>query len=51
MILHLEDGYGFVRKAMAEIEKTMADLYSDDDSADDTEETVAEEITDDGDNE
>lgn len=51
MIIHLEGGYRFACKAMAEIEKTVADLYSCDDSADDTEETVAEEITDDGDNE
>lgn len=47
MILHLEAGLVFARKAMAEIEETMASNSSDDDAADGTEEIVAEEIADD----
>lgn len=52
MILHLEAGHIFARKAMAEIEETMANDTSNDDAADAAEEvvaeeTVAEEITDD----
>lgn len=50
MILHLEAGLAFARKAMAEIEETMANDSSDD-AADGTEEIVAEEIADDDDNE
>lgn len=47
MILHLEAGLAFARKAMAEIEETMADNSSDDDAADGAEDIVAEEIADD----
>ena len=51
MILHLEAGLVFARKAMAEIEETMANESSDDDTAESAEEIVAEEIADDEDNE
>ena len=51
MILHLEAGLGFARKAMAEIEETMANGSSDNDNADASEEIVAEEIVDNDDNE
>ena len=51
MILHLEAGLAFVRKAMAEIEETMANDSSDEDAVDGAEEIVAEEIADDDDNE
>ena len=51
MILHLEAGLVFARKAMAEIEETMANDSSDDDTAECAEEIVAEEIADDEDNE
>ena len=51
MILHLEAGLAFARKAMAEIEETMANDSSDDDTAESVEEIVAEEIADDEDNE
>ena len=50
MILHLEAGLVFARKAMAEIEETMTSDSSDDDTTDEAEEIVAEEISDDGDN-
>lgn len=46
MILHLEAGLVFVRKAMAEIEKSLSES-SDDESTDATEEVVEEEIEDD----
>lgn len=48
MILHLEAGLAFARKAMAEIEETMTDGSSDDGG---TEEIVADEIAADNDNE
>ena len=51
MILHLEAGLVFARKAMAEIEETMANDSSDDDTAESAEEIVAEEIADAEDNE
>lgn len=51
MILHLEAGLAFVRKAMTEIEETMAGNSSDDNDADGSEEIVAEEIVDDDDKE
>lgn len=51
MILHLEAGLVFARKAMAEIEETMANDSSDDDTAENAEENVAEEMADDEDNE
>lgn len=51
MILHLEAGLVFARKAMAEIEETMANDSSDDDTAESAEEIVAEDIADDEDNE
>lgn len=51
MILHLEAGLVFARKAMTEIEETMANDSSDDDTAESAEEIVAEEIADDEDNE
>lgn len=51
MILHLEAGLVFARKAMAEIEETMANDSSDDDTAESAEEIMAEEIADDDDNE
>ena len=51
MILHLEAGLFFARKAMAEIEETMANDSSDDDTAESAEEIVTEEIADDEDNE
>ena len=50
MILHLEAGLVFARKAMAEIEETMANDSSADDTAESAEEIVTEEISDDGDN-
>ena len=50
MILHLEAGLVFARKAMAEIEETMTSDSSDDDTTDEAEEIVVEEISDDGDN-
>ena len=50
MILHLEAGLVFAHKAMAEIEETMTNGSSDD-TTDDAEEIVAEEIVDDEDNE
>lgn len=49
MILHLEAGLVFARKAMTEIEETMADNSSDD--ANDSEEIMAEEIVGDDDKE
>ena len=51
MILHLEAGLFFARKAMAEIEETMANDSSADDTAESAEEIVSEEIADDEDNE
>ena len=51
MILHLEAGFVFARKAMAELEETMANDSSDDDTAESAEEIDAEEIADDEDNE
>ena len=51
MILHLEAGLVFARKAMAEIEETMANDSSADDTAENAEEIVTEEIADDEDNE
>ena len=51
MILHLEAGLSFARKAMTEIEETMTNDSSDDDTAESAEEIVAEEIADDEDNE
>ena len=51
MILHLEAGFVFARKVMAEIEKTMANDSSADDTAESAEEIVTEEIADDEDNE
>lgn len=51
MVLHLEAGLGFARKAMAEIEETMAGSSSDEDVTENSEEIVAEEIADDDDNE
>lgn len=51
MILHLEAGLGFARKAMAEIEETTANGSSDNDDADASEEIVAEEIVDNDGNE
>ena len=51
MILHLEAGLVFARKAMAEIEETMANDSSADDTAESAEEIVTEEIADDEDNE
>ena len=47
MILHLEAGLVFARKAMAEIEETMANDSSADDTAESAEEIDAEKITDD----
>ena len=47
MILHLEAGLSFARKAMTEIEETMTNDSSDDDTAESAEEIDAEEITDD----
>ena len=51
MILRLEAGLVFARKAMAEIEETMANDSSADDTAESAEEIVTEEIADDEDNE
>ena len=51
MILHLEAGLVFARKAMAEIEETMANDSYADDTAESAEEIVTEEIADDEDNE
>ena len=51
IILHLEAGLVFARKAMAEIEETMANDSSNDDTAESAEEIVTEEIADDEDNE
>ena len=51
MILHLEAGLVFARKVMAEIEETMANDSSADDTAESAEEIVTEEIADDEDNE
>ena len=51
MILNLEAGLVFARKAMAEIEETMANESSDDDTAESAEEIDAEEIADYEDNE
>ena len=51
MILHLEAGLVFARKAMAEIEETMANDSSADDTVESAEEIVTEEIADDEDNE
>ena len=51
MILHLEAGLVFARKAMAEIEETMENDSSADDTAESAEEIVTEEIADDEDNE
>ncbi len=50
MILHLEAGLVFARKAMAEIEETMTNGSSDD-TTDGVEEIATEEIADDDDNE
>ena len=50
MILHLEAGLSFARKAMAEIEETMTNGSSDD-TTDGAEEIGTEEIADDDDNE
>ena len=47
MILHLEAGLSFARKAMTEIEETMTNDSSDDDTAESAEEIDAEEIADD----
>ena len=49
MILRLEAGLVFARKAMAEIEETMTNDSSDDDTAESAEEIVTEEIADDED--
>ena len=49
MILHLEAGLVFARKAMAEIEETMENDSSADDTAESAEEIVTEEIADDED--
>ena len=49
MILHLEAGLVFARKAMAEIEETMANDSSADDTIESAEEIVTEEIADDED--
>ena len=46
MILHLEAGLVFAQKAMAEIEETMANDSSDDDTAESAEEILAEETAD-----
>lgn len=51
MILHLEAGFAFVYKTMAEIEEAMAGNSSDENDADGSEGIVAEEIVDDDDNE
>ena len=51
MILHLEAGLVFARKAMAEIEETMANDSSAAVTAESAEEIVSEEIADDEDNE
>ncbi|MCI7556969.1 MAG: hypothetical protein MST03_09320 [Bacteroidales bacterium] len=51
MILQLEAGLVFARKVMAEIEETMANDFSADDTAESAEEIDAEEIADDEDNE
>ena len=51
MILHLEAGLVFASKAMAELEETMANDSSDDDTTESAEEIDAEEIADDEDNE
>ena len=50
MILHLEAGLSFARKAMAEIEETMTNGSSND-TTDDAEEITTEETADDEDNE
>ena len=49
MILHLEAGLVFARKAMAEIEETMANDSCADDTIESAEEIVTEEIADDED--
>ena len=49
MILHLEAGLVFARKAMVEIEETMENDSSADDTAESAEEIVTEEIADDED--
>ena len=49
MILHLDAGLVFARKAMAEIEETMANDSSADDTAESANEIVTEEIADDED--
>ena len=51
MILHLEAGLVFARKAMAEIEEKMANDSSADDTAESANEIITEEIADDEDNE
>ena len=51
MILHLETGLAFVRKAMEEIEEAMENGSLDDEAADGSEDIVDEEIVDDDDNE
>lgn len=51
MILQLEAGLVFARKVMAEIEETMTNDFSADDTAESAEEIDAEEIADDEDNE
>ena len=51
MILHLEAGLVFARKTMAEIEETMANDSSADDTAESANEIITEEIADDEDNE
>ena len=51
MILHLEAGLVFARKAMAEIEETMTNGSSDDDTTESAEEIATEEISNDDGNE
>ena len=51
MILHLEAGLAFARKALAEMEATMASGSSDEEAADDSGEMAAEETMEDDDNE
>ena len=51
MILHLEAGLQFARKAIAEIENTMTNDSPDEEAEDSAEEVAAEELNDDGNNE
>lgn len=51
MILHLEAGLVFARKATVEIEESLTDGSSDENSVNGTEETVIEEIVENEDNE